>query len=54
LLEASENSRSWTSQSAFEGTSTLQHTVSVGAKPISITVEKIDSNSFRVAAKMEN
>lgn len=53
LLQASENSSSWFSQSAFEGTSTLQHTMTVGAKPISVSVEKIDGNTFRVTAKME-
>lgn len=53
LLQASENFSSWFSQSAFEGTSSLQHTVSVGEKPISVSVEKIDSDSFRVTATLE-
>jgi hypothetical protein len=54
FLEASENSRSWSTQSAFEGVSKLQHHFSVGSRPISVSVEKLDSNTFRVTAKLEN
>jgi hypothetical protein len=54
FLEASEKSRSWSTQSAFEGVSKLQHDFSVGSRPISVSVEKLDSNTFRVTATLEN
>ena len=54
VLQASESSRSWSTQSAFEGVSTLQHQLSVGTQPISVSVEKLDSNTFRVTATLEN
>jgi hypothetical protein len=54
LLQASENSRSWSTQSAFEGTSKLQHRFAVGTKPISVSLEKLDSDLFRVTAMLEN
>jgi hypothetical protein len=54
FLEVSDGSRLWSSQSGFEGTSTLHHTFTVGTHPISVDVEKIDINSFRVTATLEN
>lgn len=54
FLQASKNSRSWSTQSAFEGVSTLQHRFSVGSRPISVSLEKLDSNTFRVTATLEN
>ncbi len=38
VLRASESSRSWSTRSAFEGVSTLQHQLSVGTQPISVSV----------------
>jgi hypothetical protein len=54
FLEASERSRSWSTQSAFEGVSNLQHQFSVGSRPISVSLEKLDGNSFRVTATLKN
>ena len=54
FLHASQNSRSWSTQSAFEGVSNLQHQFSVGSRPISVSLEKLDSNSFQVTATLEN
>ncbi|MFO1001597.1 MAG: hypothetical protein U0936_14755, partial [Planctomycetaceae bacterium] len=54
FLEASEKSRSWSTQSAFEGVSKLQHQFSVGTQPISVSVEKLDSNTCRVTATLVN
>ncbi len=54
FLQASEKSRSWSTQSAFDGVSNLQHQSSVGSRPISVSLEKLDSNSFQVTATLEN
>ena len=54
FLQASKNSRSWSTQSAFEGVSALQQQLSVGSRPVSLSLEKLDSNSFRVTATLEN
>ncbi|RLS68441.1 MAG: hypothetical protein DWI00_17620, partial [Planctomycetota bacterium] len=54
FLHASQNSRSWSTQSAFEGVSTLQHQFSVGSRPISVILEKLDGDSFQVTATLEN
>ena len=54
FLHASQNSRSWSTQSAFEGVSTLQHQFSVGSRPISVSLEKLDGDSFQVTATLEN
>lgn len=54
FLQASENSRSWSTQSAFEGVSKVQHRFAVGSRPILLSLEKLDSNLFRVTATLEN
>lgn len=54
FLQASEKSRSWSTQSAFDGVANLQHQFSVGSRPISVSLEKLDSNSFQVTATLEN
>jgi hypothetical protein len=54
FLQASENSRSWLTQSPVEGMSNVQHQFSVGSRPVSVSVAKLDGDSFRVTAKLEN
>ena len=54
FLQASKNSRSWSTQSAFEGVSKVQHHFAVGSRPILLSLEKLDSNLFRVTATLEN
>lgn len=54
FLQASENSRSWLTQSPVEGMSDVQHQFSVGSRPISASVQKLDSDSFRITAKLKN
>lgn len=50
ILQAAETSRSWSSMSAFQGSTRLEQQCSVAGKIVSITIEKRDNDSYRVSA----